>query len=111
MVFVTTGLAEHRTGARDHRFAGDRDGRLTVAVVTKPFAFEGKRRQNSERGLQELIDSVDTTVVIPTKNCWRSPRTRVFESFRVADDILRQAVQGISTSSPFRASSIATLPT
>jgi cell division protein FtsZ len=73
-------------------------GALTVAVVTKPFAFEGKRRQNqAERGLQELIDSVDTTVVIPNEKLLAVAKDAgFFESFRVADDILRQAVQGIS---------------
>jgi cell division protein FtsZ len=67
-------------------------------VVTKPFAFEGKRRQNqSERGLQELIDSVDTTIVIPNEKLLAVAKDAgFFESFRVADDILRQAVQGIS---------------
>jgi cell division protein FtsZ len=66
--------------------------------VTKPFAFEGKRRQNqAERGLQELIDSVDTTVVIPNEKLLAVAKDAgFFESFRVADDILRQAVQGIS---------------
>ena len=73
-------------------------GALTVAVVTKPFAFEGKRRQNqAERGLQELIDSVDTTIVIPNEKLLAVAKDAgFFESFRVADDILRQAVQGIS---------------
>ena len=73
-------------------------GALTVAVVTKPFAFEGKRRLNqSERGLQELIDSVDTTIVIPNEKLLAVAKDAgFFESFRVADDILRQAVQGIS---------------
>jgi cell division protein FtsZ len=66
--------------------------------VTKPFAFEGKRRQNqAERGLQELIDSVDTTIVIPNEKLLAVAKDAgFFESFRVADDILRQAVQGIS---------------
>src|ERR1700753_198205 len=73
-------------------------GALPVAVVTKPFAFEGKRRQGqAERGLQDLIDSVDTTVVIPNEKLLAVAKDAgFFESFRVADDILRQAVQGIS---------------
>jgi cell division protein FtsZ len=73
-------------------------GALTVAVVTKPFGFEGKRRLNqAERGLQELIDSVDTTIVIPNERLLAVAQDAgFFESFRVADDILRQAVQGIS---------------
>src|SRR5207302_1909910 len=73
-------------------------GGLTVAVVTKPFAFEGKRRlQQAERGLAELIESVDTLIVIPNERLLAvAQNAGFFESFRVADDILRQAVQGIS---------------
>jgi cell division protein FtsZ len=73
-------------------------GALTVAVVTKPFGFEGKRRMSqAERGISELIDSVDTTIVIPNEKLLAVAQDAgFFESFRVADDILRQAVQGIS---------------
>src|SRR5258707_4492529 len=73
-------------------------GALTVAVVTKPFGFEGKRRlSQAERGLAELIESVDTTIVIPNEKLLAVAQDAgFFESFRVADDILRQAVQGIS---------------
>jgi cell division protein FtsZ len=73
-------------------------GALTVAVVTKPFVFEGKRRQaQADRGLAELIDSVDTTIVIPNEKLLAvAQNAGFFESFRVADDVLRQAVQGIS---------------
>jgi cell division protein FtsZ len=73
-------------------------GALTVAVVTKPFAFEGKRRmQQAERGVAELMDSVDTTIVIPNEKLLAVAQDAgFFESFRVADDILRQGVQGIS---------------
>jgi len=69
-----------------------------VAVVTKPFAFEGRRRMSqAERGLAELIDSVDTTIVIPNEKLLAvAQNAGFFESFRIADDILRQAVQGIS---------------
>jgi cell division protein FtsZ len=100
MVFVTTGLGGGTgTGAAPIIASlASEIGALTVAVVTKPFAFEGKRRQNqSERGLQELIDSVDTTIVIPNEKLLAVAKDAgFFESFRVADDILRQAVQGIS---------------
>jgi len=100
MVFVTTGLGGGTgTGAAPIIASlATEMGALTVAVVTKPFAFEGKRRQNqAERGLQELIDSVDTTVVIPNEKLLAVAKDAgFFESFRVADDILRQAVQGIS---------------
>src|SRR5207302_1696715 len=73
-------------------------GALTVAVVTKPFAFEGKRRlAQAERGLAELIDSVDTMIVIPNEKLLAVAQDAgFFESFRIADDILGQAVQGIS---------------
>src|SRR5258708_3940138 len=73
-------------------------GALTVAVVTKPVAFEGRRRlSQAERGLAELIDSIDTTIVIPNEKLLAvAQNAGFFESFRIADDILRQAVQGIS---------------
>src|SRR6202046_397086 len=73
-------------------------GILTVAVGTKPFAFEGKRRlMQAERGLSELLDSVDTMIVIPNEKLLVVARDAgFFESFRVADDVLRQGVQGIS---------------
>jgi cell division protein FtsZ len=100
MVFVTTGLGGGTgTGAAPIIASlASEMGALTVAVVTKPFAFEGKRRQTqSERGLQELIDAVDTTIVIPNEKLLAVAKDAgFFESFRVADDILRQAVQGIS---------------
>ena len=73
-------------------------GALTVAVVTKPFSFEGKRRmQQAERGIAELMESVDTTIVIPNEKLLAvAEDAGFFESFRIADDILRQGVQGIS---------------
>jgi cell division protein FtsZ len=74
-------------------------GALTVAVVTKPFAFEGKRRMlQAEQALTELIGCVDTVIVIPNERLMDCVEhgTSFFEAFRIADDILRQAVQGIS---------------
>jgi cell division protein FtsZ len=73
-------------------------GALTVAVVTRPFGFEGKRRMmQAERGLQELLDSVDTVIVIPNEKLLAVAKDAgFFESFRIADDVLRQGVQGIS---------------
>jgi cell division protein FtsZ len=67
-------------------------------VVTRPFAFEGKRRlMQAERGLKELIDSVDTMIVIPNEKLLVVAKDAgFFESFRIADDVLRQGVQGIS---------------
>ena len=100
MVFVTAGLGGGTgTGAAPIIASlASEMGALTVAVVTKPFAFEGKRRMSqAERGMNELIESVDTTIVIPNEKLLAVAQDAgFFESFRVADDILRQAVQGIS---------------
>ena len=100
MVFVTTGLGGGTgTGAAPIIASlASELGALTVAVVTKPFAFEGKRRmQQAERGVSELMESVDTTIVIPNEKLLAVAQDAgFFESFRVADDILRQGVQGIS---------------
>ncbi len=100
MVFVTTGLGGG-TGTGSAPIIASlasEMGALTVAVVTKPFAFEGKRRmQQAERGLAELIASVDTVIVIPNEKLLAVAQDAgFFESFRIADDILRQGVQGIS---------------
>jgi cell division protein FtsZ len=70
-----------------------------VAVVTKPFGFEGRRRmQQAERGVEELRNSVDTLITIPNERLLNFVErgTPLSESFRIADDVLRQAVQGIS---------------
>src|SRR3954463_1456274 len=100
MVFVTAGLGGGTgTGAAPIIASlASEMGALTVAVVTKPFAFEGKRRlAQADHGLNELIESVDTTIVIPNEKLLAvAQNAGFFESFRVADDILRQAVQGIS---------------
>jgi cell division protein FtsZ len=74
-------------------------GALTVAVVTKPFAFEGRRRMHvAERGIDELRGSVDTLITIPNERLlsFVERGTPLAEAFRIADDVLRQAVQGIS---------------
>jgi len=100
MVFVTTGLGGGTgTGAAPIIASlASEMGALTVAVVTKPFSFEGKRRmQQAERGVNELMESVDTTIVIPNEKLLAvAEDAGFFESFRIADDILRQGVQGIS---------------
>jgi cell division protein FtsZ len=100
MVFVTTGLGGGTgTGAAPIIASlATEMGALTVAVVTKPFAFEGKRRMTqAEKGIAELMDSVDTTIVIPNEKLLAvAEDAGFFESFRIADDILRQGVQGIS---------------
>jgi cell division protein FtsZ len=101
MVFVTAGLGGGTgTGAAPviASLAKELDA-LTVAVVTKPFGFEGSRRMRlAEEGLGRLASTVDTVVAIPNDRLLALvPRgTSFFESFKVADDLLRQAVQGIS---------------
>src|SRR3979411_102622 len=100
MVFVTAGLGGGTGAGATPILASlaSEMGALTVAVVTKPFAFEGKRRmQQAERGISELMESVDTTIVIPNEKLLAvAENAGFFESFRIADDILRQGVQGIS---------------
>ncbi len=100
MVFVTAGLGGGTgTGAAPVIASlASEMGALTVAVVTRPFGFEGKRRkQQAERGLEELLESVDTMIVIPNERLLDVAKDAgFFESFRIADDVLRQGVQGIS---------------
>jgi cell division protein FtsZ len=101
MVFVTAGLGGGTgTGAAPVVASLAKElGALTVAVVTKPFAFEGpKRKKQADHGLAELASVVDTVITIPNDQLLDLvPKgTSFFESFRVADDVLRQAVQGIS---------------
>ena len=100
MVFVTTGLGGGTgTGAAPVIASlASEMGALTVAVVTRPFSFEGKRRtMQAERGIQELLESVDTLIVIPNEKLLAVAKDAgFFESFRIADDVLRQGVQGIS---------------
>src|SRR3954465_9765768 len=100
MVFVTAGLGGGTgTGAAPVIASlASEMGILTVAVITRPFAFEGKRRlQQAERGLRELLDSVDPMIVIPNEKLLAVAKDAgFFESFRIADDVLRQGVQGIS---------------
>ena len=100
MVFVTAGLGGGTgTGAAPVIASlASEMGALTVAVVTRPFAFEGKRRMmQAERGMQELLDAVDTVIVIPNEKLLAVAKDAgFFESFRIADDVLRQGVQGIS---------------
>ncbi|HEY4996425.1 MAG TPA: cell division protein FtsZ [Solirubrobacteraceae bacterium] len=74
-------------------------GALTVAIVTKPFGFEGTRRgEQAERGVQALAEEVDTLIVVPNDRLLGvlDKQTAMVEAFRVADDVLRQGVQGIS---------------
>ncbi len=101
MVFVTTGLGggTGTGGAPIIASLATELNALTVAVVTKPFHFEGRRRmQQAEQGLRELRECVDTVITIPNERLLHTVERGVSlpDSFRVADDVLRQAVQGIS---------------
>ncbi len=101
MVFVTTGLGGGTgTGAAPVIASiASELGALTVAVVTKPFKFEGRRRQlQAERGLAELRECVDTMITIPNERLLATTdrSTTLPEAFATADDVLRQAIQGIS---------------
>jgi cell division protein FtsZ len=101
MVFITAGLGGGTgTGAAPIVAGIARDkGILTVGIVTKPFSFEGqKRNRQAEDGLRELRDRVDTLIIIPNQRLLGvvDKKTTLIEAFRTADDILRQAVQGIS---------------
>jgi cell division protein FtsZ len=100
MVFVTAGLGGGTgTGAAPVIASlASEMGALTVAVITRPFSFEGKRRmQQAERGMEELLEGVDTMIVIPNEKLLAVAKDAgFFESFRVADDVLLQGVQGIS---------------
>ena len=101
MIFVTTGLGGGTgTGAAPivASLAAEL-GSLTVAVVTKPFGFEGRKRMaQADQGLADLKESVDTVITIPNDRLLATLEhgTSLFDAFHVADDILRQAVQGIS---------------
>ena len=101
MVFVTTGLGGGTgTGAAPVIASLACElGALTIAVVTKPFKFEGKKRQaQAERGLAALRDCVDTIITIPNERLLSivDKSTTLPEAFATADDVLRQAIQGIS---------------
>ena len=101
MVFVTAGMGGGTgTGAAPIIAEIAKDvGALTVAVVTKPFSFEGaKRRLLAEQGIAELVDKVDTLITIPNDRLLQvvEKRTTMTDSFRIVDDVLRQGVQGIS---------------
>lgn len=101
MVFITAGMGGGTgTGAAPIVAGLAKDmGILTVGVVTKPFLFEGRQRMtNAERGIVELKERVDTLVTIPNDRLLQviEKRTSMLEAFRIADDVLRQGVQGIS---------------
>ena len=101
MIFVTAGAGGGTgTGAAPvvARIAREL-GSLTVGIVTKPFGFEGtRRREQAEEGVDQLADAVDTLVVVPNNRLLSvlDKGTSMVEAFRVADDVLRQGVQGIT---------------
>ncbi len=101
MVFVTAGMGGGTgTGAAPVVAAIAREmGALTVAVVTKPFRFEGlKRMRRADLGVADLATQVDSLIVVPNERLtsFVPPNTPMVEAFRVADDVLRHGVQGIS---------------
>lgn len=101
LVFITAGMGGGTgTGAAPivAKIAKDM-GILTIAVVTKPFAFESRiRSENAEKGIEELKKYVDTMVIIPNERLFQivPKKTPIVEAFRYADDVLRQGIQGIS---------------
>lgn len=101
MVFVTAGMGggTGTGGAPVVAEVAREIGALTVGVVTRPFTFEGKKRANqADQGIQELKSKVDTLITIPNDRLLQvvDKSTSINEAFRIADDVLRQGVQGIS---------------
>src|SRR3954452_22031225 len=101
MVFVTAGEGggTGTGGAPGVAELGHEIAALTVGVVTRPFAFEGRKRADqAEQGIEELRDRVDTLIVIENDRLLQvvEKRTTIVDAFRMADDILRQGVQGIT---------------
>jgi cell division protein FtsZ len=101
MVFLTAGMGGGTgTGAAPVAASIAREvGALTIGVVTRPFTFEGSRRSTvAEEGIQRLKEDVDTLIVIPNDRLLQivDKRASLQEAFRVADDVLRQGIQGIS---------------
>ena len=101
MVFVTAGMGGGTGTGAAHVVAecAKEVGALTVGVVTKPFMFEGRRRLNqAEQGIVNLKEKVDTLITIPNDRLMQviDRRTSMLDAFRIADDVLRQGVQGIS---------------
>jgi cell division protein FtsZ len=102
MVFVTAGEGGGTgTGAAPivGELAAEELGALTVGVVTRPFSFEGRKRaQQAERGIEDLRDTVDTLIVIENDRLLQvvEKRTSIVDAFKLADDVLRQGVQGIT---------------
>ena len=100
LVFITAGMGGGTgTGASPVIASIAKEmGKLTIAVVTKPFAFEGKPRMtNANIGIENLKKVVDTIVIIPNEKLMEfAPNVPIKEAFKIADDVLRQGIQGIS---------------
>lgn len=101
MVFITAGMGGGTgTGAAPYiASVAKSQGILTVAVVTKPFLFEGKKRmRNAQLGLSKLKENIDSLVIIPNDKLLEisDKKTTMLEAFNIADDVLRQGIQGIS---------------
>jgi cell division protein FtsZ len=102
MVFITAGKGGGTgTGAAPviAEIAKEEIGALTVGVVTRPFAFEGRRRAvQAEEGIRKLKEKVDTLIIIPNDNLLQvaDKKTSMIDAFKLADDVLRQGVQGIT---------------
>jgi cell division protein FtsZ len=101
MVFITAGAGGGTgTGAAPIVARISREvGALTVGIVTRPFGFEGSRRgEQADKGVNALADEVDTLIVVPNNRLLTvlDKQTSMMEAFRVADDVLRQGVQGVS---------------
>src|SRR5699024_4201020 len=101
MIFITAGMGGG-TGTRAAPIVAEvakELGILTVGVVTKPFTFEGRRRMvHAEKGIEELKDKVDTLVTIPNDRLLQvaEKKTTIMEAFAMADEVLKQGIQGIS---------------
>jgi cell division protein FtsZ len=101
MIFITAGMGGGTgTGSAPVVAQIAREvGALTVGVITRPFGFEGaRRRDNADKGVEELKDRVDTLITIPNDRLLQvtDKKTPVAEAFKIADDVLRQGIQGIS---------------
>jgi len=101
MIFITAGMGGGTgTGSAPIVAQIAREvGALTVGVITRPFAFEGaRRRDNADKGIEDLKDRVDTLITIPNDRLLQvtDKKTPMSEAFRIADDVLRQGIQGIS---------------
>ena len=101
MVFITLGAGGGTGSGAGPIVAKEAkdQGILTVGVVTRPFTFEGaQRKRNADKAINEMTDAVDALITIPNDRLLQTidPRTPLLETFKIADDVLRQGVQGIS---------------